>query len=118
MKMAGASPDGLVGEDGLIEIKCPTTATHIETLLNGEIKDQYKLQMLWQMACTGRKWCDFVSFDPRLPEDMQLFIERVHRDDRVIKTVERDVQEFLEEVEKTVNALQNKFRSNNNNNEE
>lgn len=110
IEMAGASPDGLVGEDGLIEIKCPTTATHIETLLNGEIKDQYKLQMLWQMACTGRKWCDFVSFDPRLPEDMQLFIERVHRDDKVVRDVERDVQEFLNEVSATVDALQNKFR--------
>lgn len=112
IEFSGASPDGLVGEDGLIEIKCPTTATHIETLLKGEINDRYKLQMLWQMACTGRKWCDFVSFDPRLPEDMQLFIQRVHRDDKAVAHVEREVREFLEEVATTVNDLE-EFRKNN-----
>lgn len=107
---SGASPDGLVGEDGLIEIKCPTTATHIDTLLNGTINDRYKYQMLWQMACTGRKWCDFVSFDPRMPEDMQLFIERYAPDDKEIKEVENAVIDFLEEVKKTVVELEAKFR--------
>lgn len=109
---AGASPDGLVGEDGLIEIKCPTTATHIDTLLNGTINDRYRLQMLWQMACTGRKWCDFVSYDPRMPEDMQLYIKRFERDDKEIKEVENAVVDFLEEVKKTVIDLEVKFRHN------
>jgi putative phage-type endonuclease len=107
---AGASPDGLVGDDGLLEIKCPTTATHIERLLGAEIPEGYRLQMFWQMACTGRKWCDFVSFDPRLPEDMQLFIQRFERDEEEIAYIEKQVQVFLGEVSTTVEALQNKFR--------
>lgn len=110
--LAGASPDGLVGDDGLIEIKCPTTATHIERLLaaDGAIPENYRLQMIWQMACTGRKWCDFVSFDPRLPEEMQLFISRLERDDKELKHVENEVEIFLNEVAATVAALQGKFR--------
>ena len=70
--MTGCSPDGYVDEHGLVEIKCPNTATHIQTLLGGSIPGKYQLQMLWQMACTGRQWCDFVSYDPRMPEDMQI----------------------------------------------
>lgn len=108
--MAGASPDGLVGEDGLLEIKCPTTATHIENLLGADLKEQYRLQMLWQMACTGRKWCDFVSYDPRLPPDMQLFIQRLERDDKEVGHVENEVEIFLNEVAATVEALQAKYR--------
>ena len=107
---SGASPDGLVGEDGLIEIKCPTTATHIETLLSEEIPEKYKLQMLWQMACTGRKWCDYVSFDPRLPEDMQLFIQRIELDEKELAYVQNEVKLFLHEVADTVNKLENKIR--------
>lgn len=108
--MAGASPDGLVGEDGLIEIKCPTTATHIATLLYEDVNERYRLQMLWQMACTGRKWCDFVSYDPRCPEDMQLFIKRFHYDREEVKHVEDEVEIFLNEVSATVEALEKKFR--------
>lgn len=111
--MAGASPDGLIGEDGLLEIKCPTTATHIENLLSEEIKEQYRLQMLWQMACTGRKWCDFVSFDPRLPEDMQLFIKRVPFTHEEVKHLEDEVEIFLNEVAATTASLQAKYRKNN-----
>lgn len=107
--MAGASPDGLVGEDGLVEIKCPNTATHIETLLGGAIPDKYIKQMQFQMACTGRAWCDFVSFDPRLPAEMQLFVKRVPRDDAGISEIEASVSAFLREVEETVSALQAKF---------
>src|SRR5690606_4585474 len=69
--MAGASPDGLVGQEGRVEIECPETKQHIETLLAGTVDHRYQLQMQWQMACTGRAWCDFVSFDPRMPESMQ-----------------------------------------------
>lgn len=113
---AGASPDGFVGDDGLIEIKCPTTANQIERLLGADIPEEYRLQMLWQMACTGRKWCDFVSYNPRLPEDMQLFIKRFERDDKEIKHVENEVEIFLNEVADTVSALQ-KLREANNNSE-
>lgn len=103
--MAGASPDGLAGADGLVEIKCPLTATHIETLLSGAVPGKYRKQMQFQMACTGRAWCDFVSFDPRMPEDMQLFITRLHRDDDEIAEIEAAVVEFLAEVDAKIDAL-------------
>jgi putative phage-type endonuclease len=103
--MSGASPDGLVGKDGLVEIKCPNTATHIETLLGASVPAKYEAQMLWQLACTGRKWCDFVSYDPRLPEDMQVFIQRMDRDNAKIAALEAEVGSFLLEVEQTVRAL-------------
>ena len=93
--MSGASPDGLVGEDGLIEIKCPNTSTHIDTLLSQTVPKKYADQIFWQMACTGRQWCDFVSYDPRLPADLQLFIKRIPRDDQYIKLLEAEVIEFL-----------------------
>lgn len=96
--MAGASPDGLVGSDGLLEIKCPTSATHVETLLSGKPAGKYVTQMQWQMSCTGRKWCDFVSFDPRFPAHMQLFVTRVMRDEDAIKHLETEVVQFLTEL--------------------
>lgn len=108
--MSGASPDGLVDADGLVEFKCPNTATHIATLLGAPIDSAYLIQMQWQMACTGRAWCDWVSFDPRMPEDMSLHIERVERDDKRIGELEAMVREFLAEVEAKVAALTAKFR--------
>lgn len=109
IKDALASPDGLIGDDGLIEIKCLLPANHLELLLTEQIKDQYVLQMHWQMACTGRKWCDFVSFDPTQRENMQLFIKRLERDEKEIKHLENEVEIFLNEVAATVDKLQNKF---------
>lgn len=103
--MSGASPDGLVGEDGLVEIKCPTTATHIETLMEKAAPKKYIDQMQWQMACTGRKWCDFVSFDPRMPQGLQLFVKRVERDDEYIAELESEVAAFLQEVSDKVQKL-------------
>ena len=107
--MTGASPDGLIGLDGLIEIKCPNTATHIDTLLSQKVPTKYVTQMAWQMACTGRDWCDFVSFDPRMPANMQLFVQRVPRDDALIAELEREVAAFLAEVVDTVSALSNAY---------
>jgi putative phage-type endonuclease len=106
---AGASPDGLVGEDGLVEIKCPNTATHIDTLLGSTVPGKYVTQMQWQMACTGRQWCDFVSFDPRLPEAMKMYVERVKRDDEMIADLEREVLSFLAELRAKVDALRAKY---------
>jgi len=97
--MAGASPDGLVGTDGLLEIKCPNTATHIETLLSQSVPGKYNTQMQFQMACTGRQWCDFVSFDNRLPNELQLFVKRVPRDNEFIKQMEDEVVKFLNELD-------------------
>lgn len=105
IKMAGASPDGLVGEDGLIEIKCPKTSTHLEYLICAAVPEEYKPQMLWQMACTGRQWNDFVSYNPRLPEDLQLLVVRLPRDGNRITEIEASVVEFLEEVDQMLNSL-------------
>ncbi len=105
IEMSGASPDGLVGTEGMVEIKCPNTATHIETLLVGRIPEKYVTQMLWQLACTGRNWCDFVSFDPRLPERMRLFVARVQRDEKRIKELEASVTEFLFELDNKIAGL-------------
>lgn len=103
--MTAASPDGLIGEDGMLEIKCPITATHIETLLTRTIPDKYIVQMQWQMACAGRAWCDYLSYDPRMPEDLQLFVKRVLRNDAHIVELETEVQTFLSEVDATIKAL-------------
>ncbi len=95
-----ASPDGLVGADGLVEFKCPMTATHIETLLYGSVPGEYVTQCMWQMACLpDRKWCDFVSFDPRLPQRLRMFCKRIERDDIYIDQLEHQAQDFLTELE-------------------
>lgn len=107
--MTGASPDGLVGDDGLVEIKCPNTATHLDTLQSQTIPSKYKTQMAWQIACTGRQWCDFVSYDPRLPERMRLFVKRVHREELGIPELEAEVSEFLVEVAAKVDDLKARY---------
>ena len=100
-----ASPDGLVGDDGMVEIKCPQSATHAEYLLSRQIPDKYLLQIFWQMECTGRRWCDFVSYDPRFPDDLKIFILRVERDDERLNVVREEVQDFLAEVSEMVTKL-------------
>jgi len=105
IEMAGASPDGLVGDDGLLEIKCPNTATHIETLISKVVPSKYNTQMQFQMACTGRKWCDFVSFDNRLPEMFQLFVTRVPRDEVFIRLIESEIVQFIAELDDKINKL-------------
>ena len=105
IERSGASPDGLIGEDGLIEIKCPNTATHIEYLRTKKPPKKYADQMAWQMACTGRKWCDFVSYDPRLPERLQMLVVRIERDDAYIAELEAEVVKFLAEVKAIVDEL-------------
>lgn len=107
--MAGASPDGLVGDDGLVEIKCPSTATHIATLRGGNIPDKYVKQMMFQMACTGRQWCDFASYDPRLPVEMRLHVQRILRDDDAIANIETAVVNFLADVDATVADLMGRY---------
>jgi putative phage-type endonuclease len=103
---SGASPDGLVGDDGLVEFKCPATATHLDTLLAGEVPTKYIPQIQFQMACTNRAWCDFVSYDPRLPEHLRMFVKRVERDDKYITTLEGEVKTFLAELNEKLEKLQ------------
>jgi putative phage-type endonuclease len=107
--MAGCSPDGLIGVDdaiGLVEFKCPNSATHIETLLGTRVPDKYIKQIQFQLACTGRQWCDFVSYDPRLPERMRLFVKRVQRDDHQIARLEEHAQNFLAELAGKLSELE------------
>ena len=115
IEAAGASPDGLVGDSGLVEIKCPNTATHIDTLLTQTVPGKYNTQMQWQMACTDREWCDFVSFDPRLPKELQLFVKRVVRNDELIADLEMEVILFLTELENKIKKL-NELKEKNGNN--
>ena len=105
IEAAGASPDGLVKDDGLVEIKCPNTATHIDTLLSQTVPGKYNTQMQWQMACTGRQWCDFVSFDPRMGDGLQLFVKRVLRDNAYIQMLEEEVRKFLVELDNKITKL-------------
>jgi putative phage-type endonuclease len=105
---AGSSPDGLVGDDGLIEIKCPKTTTHTEWLMAGQVPEEHQEQMLWNMVCCERQWCDFISFDPRMPDGLKIFIVRMERDDARILDIEHEVQRFQDEVEHYASDLRKK----------
>ena len=107
IQMSGASPDGLVGLFGMLEIKCPNTATHIDTLLSQTVPSKYITQMQWQMRCCERQWCEFVSFDNRLPQDLQLFVKRVEFDAPYVAMLEEEIIKFLAELDDKVNKLTN-----------
>jgi hypothetical protein len=109
IKGTHASPDGLVGVDGGIEIKCPKQSTHLATLCGASIEQKYKYQCYWTMACTERKWWDWVSFDPTFPPEMQLYIERIERDDKAILELEALVQDFLGELAQLLAGLRNRY---------
>lgn len=107
LPMCAASPDGLVSIDGMLEIKCPNTATHFDTLLTSKMPNKYMPQVQWQMACANRLWVDFVSFDPRAPEGLQLFVTRIERDDKYILELEAEVNKFLGELDERIEKLNN-----------
>jgi len=102
---AGASPDGMVGEDGILEIKCPMGSTHTETLMTQDIPSKYIPQVQFQLLVTGRKWCDFVSYNPMFPEHLQLFVKRIEADPVYQKELESEVKQFLSEVDEVINKL-------------
>jgi predicted phage-related endonuclease len=106
---AHASPDGAIGTLGLVEIKCPQPAAHLDTLLNEKIDNDYFAQMQWQMACTGRHWVDYVSWSPDFPPSMQLWSERVERSPEVIDELEREVCVFLLELKTKVTELKKRY---------
>ena len=105
IERAGASPDGLIGLFGLLEIKCPNTATHIDTLISEQVPTKYITQMQWQMSCTGRTWADFVSFDPRLPSGLQMFVKRVEFDAEYVVMLKEEVIKFLAELDAKISKL-------------
>ena len=107
--MAGASPDLLVGTDGLAEFKCPESHTHFDTLMGATIPRKYTDQMQWQLACTGRDWCDWVSFDPTMPPKMQMHTVRVEADAYRIKSLESYVENFLLELDTELNKARKRF---------
>lgn len=107
MPFAGASPDGFIGIDGLVEFKCVTTAKHIEWRLAKMVPAEHKPQILFELACSGRKWADFVSFEPNLPDSLQLFICRLHRDEIAISEIEEEVRKLNAEVEEMIARLNN-----------
>lgn len=109
LKGTHASPDGLVGDNGLVEIKCPQPAQHLETLLSQQIPDKYIVQCLWQMRCTGRQWCDYVSYNPDFPVNMRLFIRRVPRDIARLDEIEKSVAGFLHELNHKFEELTNLY---------
>jgi len=102
---AGASPDGMVGDDGILEIKCPMGSTHTETLMTQDIPSKYVPQVQFQLLVTGRKWCDFVSYNPMFPEHLQVFVKRIEADPVYQKELESEVKQFLEEVDTIINKL-------------
>ena len=108
--LTGASPDGLVDFAGLVQFKCPNPATHINTLLTGKIDRSYILQMNWEMECTERAWCDFVSFDPRMPPEMQLFKVRIERDQKLITEIREEIVAFLVDMQSRLAALQFRYK--------
>jgi putative phage-type endonuclease len=107
--MSGASPDGLVGDHGLVEIKCPTTIAHLTILVEDQVPERYLPQIHWQLSCTGREWCDFVSYDPRLFGAATLFVKRVHRDTAIVAELEQQVVEFLAEVDALLALLDSRY---------
>ena len=102
---AGASPDGMVGDDGILEIKCPMGSTHTETLMTQDVPSRYIPQIQFQLLVTGRKWCDFVSYNPMFPEHLQVFVKRVEADTVYQKELELEVKQFLSEVDNVINKL-------------
>lgn len=110
IERAGASPDRLIGEDGLLEVKCPTSMTHMEYLVERKIPDNYVYQIQWQLACTGRKWCDWVSFDPRMPAEHSLLIIREERNGKIISELNEGVKLFLADLLQLLQKLQSNKR--------
>ena len=103
--MAGCSPDGVIGDDGAISVKCPLPSTHLETLLGASIDGGYIKQIFWEMGCTGRKWHDWVSYCPLFPPELQMEIRRIYRDDVKIFELEKQGEQFLAELDAKHQAL-------------
>jgi putative phage-type endonuclease len=108
--MSGCSPDGRVGADGLVEFKCPESAEHLRVLRTGKIQQKYIVQTMWQLSCTGRDWCDWVSFDPRMPAWGQLYIARITHSDGMIELLEKQAREFLAELDRAEADLEQYYK--------
>lgn len=103
--LVGCSPDGLVDDDGVLELKCPNSATHLEYLKARTVPDKYLPQLLHTLWVTERAYCDFVSFDDRFPSALQVFHVRMTRDDKAIAIYAKAAQAFLQDVDNEVLSL-------------
>lgn len=111
IKMAGASPDGLIGEEGMVEIKCPAENTHWRYIIDGVVPEEYRPQMFWQMACAERQWCDFLSYCPEFPKGLKLFTKRLERDEAIIMEMEEGGVKFLAEVEAAAEEVRTRLKA-------
>jgi putative phage-type endonuclease len=109
---SGCSPDGLIGKDTVVEFKCPNTATHIEYLKAGTVPSEYRKQIMWQLACTGRNKAYFASYDPRLDAGNQLLIVPFEPTADEIAELEAEARVFLDEVSADVEWLKNRSKLN------
>jgi hypothetical protein len=107
MDYFGGSPDALVGADGVYEAKCPKTTTHLEWMMAGVLPTEHEPQCMTNIAVSEREWCDFMSYDPRLPEDLRKFIVRLYRDDKRIAEIEAEVKRFEESIQELIHKLRN-----------
>ena len=105
IEWVGVSPDRFVGHEGLIEVKCPNTTTHLDYLFENKVPSEYYKQIQCQLWVTGRQWCDFISYDPRLPKRNQLLIVRTERDEKLIAEMKTETEKFLAEVQNLIMKL-------------
>jgi len=103
-EFVGCSPDGLVGEDGLIEIKCPKSSTHVANILDNRMQTCYTAQVQGQLWVSERKWCDWISFDPRVTSN-PFFMVRVERDDKYIRVLQEETEQFIKELQEIIEKL-------------
>lgn len=101
----GATPDGFLSPDGVFEMKAPTTSTHLDWIIDGKVPPEYKPQMLGEMMCTGRQWCDFSSYDPRMPENKRLFVRRYEPTAAEFAEIEDAVRAFLLDLDRLWEAV-------------
>lgn len=104
----GASPDGLIGDKGLVEIKCPNSTTHIRYIMDGKVPTTYRKQIQGQLWVCEREWCDFVSYDPRV-KSRPYFCERVERDDKFIKELAIGVTMFVTDLKEMIDSFNPTF---------
>lgn len=108
-EFVGVSPDGLIGDDGMLEIKCPTTITQLKRALSDDYSKDYYAQIQMQLWVAERKWCDFLSFDPRLDCDAGYLLQRVERDEEFIKDMEEKTVLFIKKMKEIYFKLTGKL---------
>lgn len=102
----GVSPDGLIGDDGLLELKCPRSTTHLTNIMDNRMPPTYKAQVQGQIWVCEKEWCDFTSYDPRV-KDKKMFTFRVFRDDNYLDNLEKECYTFVNELKEMIERIKN-----------